>query len=85
MLPDGTGYFMDHDLPALPPGSTYQLWAEVGDVDSSRMVSLGVLGADPGIAAFRVSAPTMMFEVTKEDAPGNVTPNDAAVMSGTVA
>ena len=85
MLPDGTGYFMDHDLPALPSGSTYQLWAKVGDADSPRMVSLGVLGADPEIAAFRLSAPTIMFEVTREDAPGNVTPNDAAVMSGMVA
>ena len=84
MLPDGTGYFIDHNLPALPKGSTYQLWAKVGDPASPRMVSLGVLGADPGIAAFRLSAPTIMFEVTKEDAPGNITPNESAVMTGLV-
>ncbi len=84
MLPDGTGYFMDHNLPALPKGSTYQLWAKVGDPASPRMVSLGVLGADPGIAAFRLSAPMIMFEVTREDAPGNTTPNESAVMTGLV-
>ncbi len=84
MLPDGTGYFMDHNLPTLPKGSTYQLWAKVGDPASPRMVSLGVLGADPGIAAFRLSAPMIMFEVTREDAPGNITPNDSAVMTGMV-
>jgi anti-sigma-K factor RskA len=85
MLPDGTGYFMDHDLPRLASGSTYQLWAEVGNPASSRMVSVGVLGAAPGIVSFRLSAPTMMFEVTEEHAPGSVTPGDAVVMSGVVA
>ena len=54
---DGTGYFMDHDLPALDRGSTYQLWAKVGDPDSPRMVSLGVLGGDPDVVPFRLSAP----------------------------
>jgi hypothetical protein len=85
MLPDGTGYFMDHDLPALAKGSTYQLWAKVGDPAAPRMVSLGVLGADPGIVPFRASAPTIMFEVTREGAPGSVTPGDAVVMSGVAA
>jgi anti-sigma-K factor RskA len=84
MLPDGTGYFMDHDLAALAKGSTYQLWAKVGDPASPRMVSLGVLGADPGIVPFHVSAPTIMFEVTKEESPGSVAPGDTMVMSGLV-
>jgi anti-sigma-K factor RskA len=85
MLPDGTGYFMDHDLPALSGGSTYQLWAKVGDPAAPRMVSLGVLGPDPGTVAFRVAAPTIMFEVTQEPMPGGVAPGDAVVMSGLVA
>ena len=85
MLPDGTGYFTDHDLPALPHGSTYQLLAKVGDPASPRMVSLGVLGADPGTTAFRLAAPTIMFKVTTESMPGGVTPGDAVVMSGLVA
>ena len=85
MLPDGTGYFMDDDLPKLAGGSTYQLWAMVGDAASSRMVSLGVLGAEPGIVPFRVAAPTIMFEVTEEGMPGSAVPGDAIVMSGKVA
>ena len=85
MLPNGTGYFMDHDLPALAEGSTYQLWAKVGDPAAPLMVSLGVLGGDPGIVPFRLSAPTTMFEVTKEDSPGSVAPGDTMVMSGVVA
>ena len=85
MLSDGSCYFMDHHLPKLSKGSTYQLWAKVGDPASPRMVSLGVLGADPGIVAFHLSAPTIMFEVTKEAAPGSVAPTDTMVMSGTIA
>jgi anti-sigma-K factor RskA len=84
MLPDGTGYFMDHDLPALAEGSTYQLWAKVGDPATPRMVSLGVLGAHPGVVPFHLSAPVIMFEVTKEDVPGSTTPNESAVMRGQV-
>ena len=84
MLPDGTGYFMDHDLPELNDGSTYQLWAKVGDSAAPRMVSLGVLGGDPGTAPFHLSAPVMMFEVTKEPMPGAVAPGDSVVMSGVV-
>jgi hypothetical protein len=84
MLPDGTGYLMEHELPALAEGSTYQLWAKVGDPAAPRMVSLGVLGADPGIVPFRVSTPTIMFEVTEEGAPGSVAPGDAVVVSGVV-
>jgi len=80
MLLDGTGYFMDHDLPALDRGSTYQLWAKVGDPDSPRMVSLGVLGADPDVVPFRLSAPATMFEVTKETAPGSTVPDESSVM-----
>ena len=85
MLSDGSGYLMDQRLPKLAKGSTYQLWAKVGDPASPRMVSLGVLGADPGIVAFHLSAPTIMFEVTKEAAPGSVAPTDTMVMSGTIA
>jgi anti-sigma-K factor RskA len=82
---DGTGYFMDHDLPALDRGSTYQLWAKVDDPDSPRTVSLGVLGADRDVVRFRLSAPATMFEVTREDAPGSTVPDESSVMMrGTV-
>ena len=82
MLPDGTGYFMDHGLPALTGDATYQLWAKVGDASSARMVSLGVLGADPGVAPFRLATAPSMFEITREPAAGSPSPGDTVVMRG---
>jgi anti-sigma-K factor RskA len=80
MLPDGTGYLMDHDLPALGADATYQLWAKVGDEAGGRMVSLGVLGGDPGISAFHLASTPTMFEVTEEPATGSVTPGSTVVL-----
>ena len=82
MLPDGTGYFMNHGLPALTGDATYQLWAKVGDASSAHMVSLGVLGTDPGVAPFRLTAAPTMFEITKEPATGSPAPGDTVVMRG---
>jgi hypothetical protein len=44
------------------------------------MVSLGVLGGDPGISAFHLAATPTMFEVTKEPATGSETPGDNVVL-----
>jgi anti-sigma-K factor RskA len=85
MLPDGTGYLMGHELPALDGDRTYQLWAEVGRGDDARMVSLGVLGRSPGISAFRLTAAPTMFEVTREPASGSTAPGSAVVLRGEVA
>jgi anti-sigma-K factor RskA len=76
MLANGQGYFMDSDLPPLPTSRTYQLWAEVGDAPATRMVSVGLLGRDPGVVAFRLSGPVTSFEVTREAAPGATEPAD---------
>jgi len=85
MLSDGTGYLMNHDLASLAPDSTYQLWAMVGDGATARMVSLGVLGRDPGITPFRLAAEPTMFEVTKEPANGSDAPGRAVILRGEVA
>ena len=85
MLPDGTGYLLGDRLPALAEGATYQLWAKVGDASSARMVSLGVLGADPGVAPFRLAAEPSMFEITTEPASGSGSPSDSVVMRGFMA
>ena len=85
MLPDGTGYLLGDRLPALGGDTTYQLWAKVGDASSARMVSLGVLGADPGIAPFRLAAEPSMFEITTEPASGSESPGDSVVMRGFMA
>jgi anti-sigma-K factor RskA len=82
MLPDGTGYFMKHNLPKLSPGSTYQLWAKVGHAEDAQMVSLGVLGRAPGIAPFRLATTPTMLEVTKETASGSASPSNAVIVQG---
>jgi anti-sigma-K factor RskA len=80
MLPDGTGYLLDHQLPKLPTDATYQLWAKVGDATQPRMVSLGVLGTDPGIVGFRLAAEPSLFEITEEPASGSTSPSESVVM-----
>jgi len=85
MLPDGTGYLMGKELPALASDGTYQLWAKVGAGDAARMVSLGVLGPKPGISAFRLTTPPSMFEVTSEPASGSDAPGANVVLRGEVA
>jgi len=85
MLPDGTGYLMGHELPALSGDRTYQLWAKVDDGTTTRMVSLGVLGRTPGISPFRLVATPTMFEVTTEPATGSEVPGRAVVLRGAVA
>jgi anti-sigma-K factor RskA len=84
MLPDGTGYLFGDKLPALGRDASYQLWVEVGQGDSARMISLGVLGRDPGIVPFRLTATPTMFEVTHEPASGSGSPGGAVVLRGDV-
>jgi hypothetical protein len=85
MMPDGTGYLMNHDLPALDADATYQLWAKVRDGNAARMVSLGVLGRDPGITPFTLAAAPTMFEVTAEPTAGSDAPGTNVVLRGAVA
>ncbi len=85
MLPDGTGYLMGKELPALHADGTYQLWAKVGDGSAARMVSLGLLGRDPGISAFHLATSPSMFEVTAEPASGSDVPGTNVVLRGAVA
>lgn len=85
MLPDGTGYLMNHQLPVLDRDGTYQLWAKVGTGATERMVSLGVLGRAPGIAPFRLAAQPSMFEVTAEPGSGSDRPGTDVVLRGDVA
>ena len=84
MLPDGTGYLIGKQLPALAGDRTYQLWAKVGDGDTARMVSLGLLGHEPGISPFRLAATPTMFEVTTEPATGSAEPGAGIVLRGEV-
>jgi hypothetical protein len=84
MLPDGTGYLMGKQLPVLEPGRTYQLWAEVATPTGGRMISLGVLGRDPRISAFRLAVAPTKFEVTSEPTWGSDVPGGNVVLRGAV-
>lgn len=81
-LPSGTGFLMVEDLPRLAPGHTYQLWAMTGGGASPGLVSAGVLGRDPEIAAFRAPGSAHGFLVTDEAAPGAITPSDHRMLVG---
>jgi anti-sigma-K factor RskA len=61
VLPDGTGYLRS-ELPRLPAGRTYQLWG----VDERDTVSLGVMGRDPHVVAFRAAGLPQKLAVTEE-------------------
>lgn len=80
LLPDGTGYLLDSNLPELSVDRTYQLWAVVG----TSKISVGVLGTKPGVAAFKAPGQTSALAITSEAAGGvEVTENQPLVV-GTV-
>jgi anti-sigma-K factor RskA len=76
--PDGVGYVLGESLPALDADSTYQLWAIVDD----RVISAGVLGAEPAISPFRVDGPVAGFALTVERAGGVVSSEQDPVALG---
>lgn len=63
---DGSGYLLGNSLPALDPARTYQLWG----VSDRVVVSLGVLGASPGVVAFHVDEGIHTLVITEEEAGG---------------
>jgi anti-sigma factor RsiW len=76
---NGDGFLVRDNLPGLADDRTYQVWAIVGD----QPVSIGVLGNDPGVAAFKVSAPGVtMLAVTAERAGGATAPTSSPVVAG---
>lgn len=80
LLPDGTGYLLESNLPVLGPDRTYQLWAVVG----TNRISVGVLGPDPGVAAFRAPGQTSALAITSEVAGGVVLSQNQPLVVGTV-
>ncbi len=80
LLPDGTGFLVSDTLAALDPAETYQLWAVVG----TAKISLGVLGPDPGVSAFRVVGDVSALAITEEEAGGVVVSQRAPTVVGAV-
>lgn len=67
LLPDGTGFLLNHTLDKLSPDRTYQLWA----VQDGEVISAGILGSDPEVIAFKVDPVTLEgLVITSEEAGG---------------
>lgn len=76
ILPDGSGYLTADNLREVSTGETYQLWALRGE----EKISLGLLGRDPKVSAFRTVAGAAGFAITIEQAGGvEVTKNNPIV------
>ena len=79
LTPDGSGYLFTGDLAALPEDETYQLWG----IDGENIVSLGVLGSDPGdVVAFRAAPGVPVLAVTEEVADGVPQPTSEPLLAG---
>lgn len=75
MLPDGRAYLVARDLPTLPDGRSYQLWALRGP----DRTSLVVAGTHPTAVAFRTAPDVDGFALTEEVAGGAPQPTRAPV------
>jgi hypothetical protein len=82
LLPDGSGYLLAGNLPALSSDQTYQLWAVAG----GQKISAGVLGARPQVIAFRYASPQDLaaLAVTAERVPGVAQSANQPVVLGNV-
>jgi hypothetical protein len=78
VLPDGTGYVVKDNLPALGPARTYQLWAVVG----GSKISVGVLGPDPGPSGFKAAGDVSALAITQEPAGGVVASDQSPIALG---
>jgi len=77
MTEDGTGYFVATSIPALSEGQTYQLWGIMAD---GQVISLGVLGNDPQMAAFQATGGLTGLAVTEESKGGVPQSQNPAVL-----
>jgi anti-sigma-K factor RskA len=77
VLPSGTGFLINHEMPGLPSGETYQLWGQ----SEGRMISIGLLGDRPTDIAMTIGQPASFdaYAVTIEHAGGSVSPTLPAV------
>jgi anti-sigma factor RsiW len=79
LLPNGTGYLLAHDLPALDDARTYQLWGQTG----GGLISLGLLGAEPGaVVPFQASGDVAALAITEEVAGGVSQSENAPALLG---
>ncbi|MFK8022498.1 MAG: anti-sigma factor [Ilumatobacter sp.] len=65
---DGRGFLDAASLPPLDEDRTYQLWGVLAD--TGDVVSIGILGNEPGLETFTVAGEIAALAVTIEQAPG---------------
>jgi len=77
-----TGYVFASDLAPLGPNQTYQLWGSI----RGQLVSLGVLGPNPGVSAFTydTGVKVQAFAITAEQGGGVVTTTHLPVVEAAV-
>jgi predicted anti-sigma-YlaC factor YlaD len=68
ILPDGTGYLTAAGLSPLDESETYQLWA----VQAGKVISAGVFGSEPNVAAFHIDPDLLEGLVLTAEAAGGV-------------
>jgi hypothetical protein len=78
VLPDGRGYLVQDNLPALPASQTYQLWGLLED----RAVSAGVLGPSFELVAFKISSGVDGLAISEEIAGGVASPEHPPLVMG---
>ena len=76
--PQGHGYLLGGSLAELDGSRTYQLWGQV----DGQLISLGLLGARPGIEAFTVSGNVTLLAITDEQQGGVVQPSAPPLVAG---
>ncbi len=78
---DGRGFLLADSLPALGPDRTYQLWGRV----EGNLISLGLLGSNPGTVVFNATGNVDLLAVTEEVRGGVVSSENPAVVVGELA
>lgn len=78
--PDGHGFFLGEELPALPRDRTYQLWGVI----EGNVISLGVLGPTPSTELFTVKGDLAALALTIEQRGGVVSSSEEAFLLGEV-
>ena len=77
----GVGYLQANGLPKLDGGRTYQLWGKVGE----QLISLGLLGPEPGLTVFAADADLSLLAITEEDSGGVLSSKNPPVVLGALA
>jgi anti-sigma factor RsiW len=80
VIREGKAWLVATGLPELSADQTYQLWGRAGD----ELVSVAVLGRDPGVVSFDVAGYALLA-ITTERAPGVVRSENAPVVAGELA